>query len=113
MPNQTGLTQELRAEDDVLAVKFLSYACSVANRNGGLDDHDGIRVVLHDQLDHSLDRRCIEVLRVAVVVPPPLIRRKNSNRVEYNVHFSSYVGTFSIFPFIFRQKGKSHRPSDQ
>ena len=45
--------------------------------------------------------------------PPPLIRRKNSNRVEYNVHFSSYVGTFSIFPFIFRQKEKSHRPSDQ
>ena len=46
-------------------------------------------------------------------IPPPLIRRKNSNRVEYNVHFSSYVGTFSIFPFIFRQKEKSHRPSDQ
>lgn len=49
----------------------------------------------------------------SVCLPPPLIRRKNSNRVEYNVHFSSYVGTFSIFPFIFRQKGKSHRPSDQ
>ena len=48
-----------------------------------------------------------------VIFPPPLIRRKNSNRVEYNVHFSSYVGTFSIFPFIFRQKEKSHRPSDQ
>ena len=46
-------------------------------------------------------------------IRPPLIRRKNSNRVEYNVHFSSYVGTFSIFPFIFRQKEKSHRPSDQ
>lgn len=40
----------------------------------------------------------------SVCLPPPLIRRKNSNRVEYNVHFSSYVGTFSIFPFIFRQK---------
>ena len=52
-------------------------------------------------------------LRLAVYIPPPLIRRKNSNRVEYNVHFSSYVGTFSIFPFIFRQKEKSHRPSDQ
>lgn len=49
----------------------------------------------------------------SVCLPPPLIRRKNSNRVEYNVHFSSYVGTFSIFPFIFRQKEKSHRPSDQ
>nr|DAF19341.1 MAG TPA: Protein of unknown function (DUF1422) [Bacteriophage sp.] len=33
--------------------------------------------------------------------------------MEYNVHFSSYVGTFSIFPFIFRRKEKSHRSSDQ
>ena len=76
-----GLTQELRAEDDVLAVKFLSYACSVANRNGGLDDHDGIRVVLHDQLDHSLDRRCIEVLRVAVVVR----RGRYNNKIRIRV----------------------------
>ena len=42
-------------------------------------------------------------------IPPPLIRRKNSNRVEYNVHFSSYVGTFSIFPFIL---GKKERATD-
>lgn len=56
---------------------------------------------------------CLEVLGVAIVVPPPLIRRKNSNRVEYNVHFSPYVGTFSIFSFIFKQKEKSYRPSDQ
>ena len=48
-----------------------------------------------------------------VIFPPPLIRRKNSNRMEYNVHFPSYVGTFSIFSFIFRQKEKSYRPSDQ
>nr|DAP63636.1 MAG TPA: hypothetical protein [Caudoviricetes sp.] len=51
--------------------------------------------------------------RLAVYIPPPLIRRKNSNMVEYNVHFSSYVGTFSVFPLIFRQKEKSYRPSDQ
>lgn len=43
----------------------------------------------------------------SVCLPPPLIRRKNSNRVEYNVHFSSYVGTFSIFPLIFRQKKRA------
>ena len=58
-------------------------------------------------------RTVFSQLRLAVYIPPPLICRKNSNRVEYNVHFSSYVGTFSIFPFIFRQKEKSYRPSDQ
>lgn len=97
----------------ILAVELLSYTCGVAHRDGRFNDHDGIWIVFHNQLDHSLDRRCVKVLRVAVVVPPPLIRRKNSNRVEYNVHFSSYVGTFSIFPFIFRRKEKSHRSSDQ
>ena len=86
---------------------------SSRDRDRRLDDHDGVRIVLHDQLDHSLDSRCVEVLGVAIVVPPPLIRRKNSNMVEYNVHFSSYVGTFSVFPLIFRQKEKSYRPSDQ
>lgn len=64
--------------------------------------------ILKNLIDRQLSRS-----HYSVCLPPPLIRRKNSNRVEYNVHFSSYVGTFSIFPFIFRQKGKSHRPSDQ
>ena len=108
-----GFTQEFRAENDILAVELLTNRSGVTNRNRRLDNHDGVRIVFHDQLDHSLDSRCIKMLRVAVVVPPPLIRRKNSNRVEYNVHFSSYVGTFSIFPFIFRRKEKSHRSSDQ
>ena len=66
---------------------------------------------------HIIDISCTIYIpsrsHYSVCLPPPLIRRKNSNRVEYNVHFSSYVGTFSIFPFIFRQKEKSHRPSDQ
>ena len=71
--------------------------------------YENIITRTHKELDLSLPFQ----FRLAVYIPPPLIRRKNSNRVEYNVHFSSYVGTFSIFPFIFRQKEKSHRSSDQ
>ena len=63
-----GFTQELRAEDDVLAVKLLTHACGVANRNGGLNYHDGIRIVLHNQFDYGFDCARVEVLRVAVVV---------------------------------------------
>ena len=40
----------------------------IAHRNRGLDNHDGVRIVLHDQFDHSLDRARVEVLRVAIVV---------------------------------------------
>ena len=76
-----GLTQELRAEDDILAVELLTNRCCVAHRNGGLDDHDGIRVVLHDQLDHSLDCARVEVLRVAVVV----CRSRYNNKVRISV----------------------------
>ena len=76
-----ALAQELRAEDDVLAAELLTRACSVANRNGRLNDHDGIRVVLHNQLDHSLDRARIEALRVAVVV----CRSRYNNKVRIRV----------------------------
>ena len=75
------LTQELRAENDVLAVELLTHACGVANRNGGLDDHNCIRIVLHDQLDHSLNRRCVEMLRVTVVVR----RGRYNNKVRIRV----------------------------
>ena len=76
-----ALAQELRAEDDVPAAELLTRACSVANRNGRLNDHDGIRVVLHNQLDHSLDRARIEALRVAVVVR----RNRYNNKVRIRV----------------------------
>lgn len=62
-------TQEFRAEDDVLAVELLTHGCGVAHRNGGLNDHDGVRVIFHDQLDHSFNCRCVKMLGVAIVVP--------------------------------------------
>ena len=76
-----GFAQELRAEDDVLTVEFFTYACGVAHRNRGLDDHDGVRVIFHDQLDHSFDCRCVKVLGVAIVVR----RGRYHNKVRIRV----------------------------
>ena len=67
-PDKDGVTQEFRAEDDVLAVELRTHGCGVAHRNGGLNDHDGVRVIFHDQFDHSFNCRCVKVLGVAIVV---------------------------------------------
>ena len=75
------LAQKLRTENDILAVELLTHTCGVVNRNGGLDDHDGIRVILHDQLDYSFDCARVEVLRVAVVVR----RGRNYNKVRIRI----------------------------
>ena len=76
-----GFTQEFRAEDNILAVELLTNRSGVTNRNRGLDDHDSVRVILHDQLDHRLNSRCVEVLGVAIVVG----RGRNNNKVRIRV----------------------------
>ena len=91
------LTQELRAEDDILAVELLTNRCGVAHRDGGLDDHDGIRIVLHDQLDHSFDCTRVEVLCVAVVVSGLNAVRKSCSTVAYKAHLLPYVATYALF----------------
>lgn len=63
-----GLPQKLRAEDDVPALIFFPDRSREANRDGGLDDHDGLGVHLHHQLDDRLHRRGIEEVLPAVVV---------------------------------------------
>ena len=55
-----------------------------ADWNCRLDDHDGIRVVLNDQLDDSLNRRGVKEILLAVVVG----RSRNDNEV------SIFVGGF-------------------
>ena len=71
-------TQELRAENDILAVELFSYTCRIAHRNRGLDNHNGIRVIFHDQLDYSFNRRRIKVLGLAVIVS----RSRNHNKIR-------------------------------
>ena len=63
-----GLPQKLRAEDDVPALIFFPNRSREAHRDGGLDDHDGLGVHLHHQLDDCLHRRGIEEVLPAVVV---------------------------------------------
>ena len=63
-----ALAQELRAEDDVPAAGPLADRPGVADRDGGLDHHDRVRVDPHDQVDHGLHRGRVEEVLLAVVV---------------------------------------------
>ena len=74
----------LSQHHQVTAVDIIPEKVDMINNrksHGGLDDHNGIRVVLHDQLDHSLNRRCVEMLRVTVVVR----RGRYNNKVRIRV----------------------------
>ena len=75
------LTQELRAENNILAIEFLTHTCGVPHRNRGLDNHDGIRIVFHDQLNHSLNRARVEVLCFGIIVR----RRSYYNKVRIRI----------------------------
>ena len=72
-----ALTQELRAEDNVIAVIFFTNTCSEANRNRRLDYHDCFRVILNHQLDNRFNRRSIKEILLAVVVG----RSSNNNKI--------------------------------
>ena len=63
-----GLAQKLGTEDDALAVVLLPDGGRISNRHCGLDDHDGVRVRLHDQLDHIFHIRRVEVLGNGIVI---------------------------------------------
>ena len=71
-------TQEFRTENDILAVELFSYTCRIAHRNRGLDNHNGVWVIFHDQLDYSFNRRRIKVLGLAVIVS----RSRNHNKIR-------------------------------
>lgn len=90
-------TQEFRAKDDVLAVELLTHGCGVAHRNGGLNDHDGVRVIFHDQLDHSFNCRCVKMLGVAIVVSALKFVRRSCSTVAYKAHLLPYVATYPLF----------------
>ena len=61
--------------------ELLTNRSGVTNRNRGLDDHDSVRVILHDQLDHSFDGRCVKVLGVAIVI----CGGRNHNKIRIRV----------------------------
>ena len=63
-----ALAQELRAENDVPAVKLRPNGFGIAHGNRGFDDHNRIRVVPHDQPDHRFNRARVEVLGSGIVI---------------------------------------------
>lgn len=50
-----ALAQELGGEDDLELGVFSAYIIGVTNGDGGLDDYDGARVKLLDQIKDTLD----------------------------------------------------------
>ena len=76
-----GLSEELRAEDDVINAVFLAYGVGVADRDGGLDDHHDIGVDLQHVLDRVLDCGGVEEVVDVVVVGG----RRNDNEVGARV----------------------------
>ena len=77
--------------------ELLTNRSGVTNRNRGLDDHDSVRVILHDQLDHRLNSRCVEVLGVAIVVSALKFVRRSCSTVAYKAHLLPYVATYPLF----------------
>ena len=63
-----GLSEELRAEDDILDSIFFSYGFCIANRDRRLDNHQDIRVHLQRPLDGILNGACIKEMVHIVVV---------------------------------------------
>ena len=76
-----ALTQELRAEDDIVAVELLTNTCSVTNRNRTLDNHDGFRVILDNQFNDSFHCRGVKEILLAIVIG----RGRNDNKISIGV----------------------------
>ena len=62
------LPQELRAENDVVAVVLFTHRSCKANRNRGLNNHDCVRIVLNDQLDDGLYCGSVKEVLLAIIV---------------------------------------------
>ena len=92
-----ALTQELRAEDNVIAVIFFTNTCSEANRNRRLDYHDCFRVILNHQLDNCFNRRSIKEILLAVIVSALKFVRRSCSTVAYKAHLLPYVATYPLF----------------
>ena len=61
-------TQELWAEDDIIAVELFTNRCSVTNRDGTLDNHNGFRVILNHQFDDRFDCACVKEILLTIVI---------------------------------------------
>ena len=73
-----AFTQKFRAKDDILRTKLLTDVLRVADGNRRLDDHDGIRIVLHHQLNDRFDRAGVKEILSRIIIG----RRRNNDEVR-------------------------------
>lgn len=76
-----SLTQELRAEQDIVTTVFFSCALGKSDRNCRFDDHYGIGIDGNDLLDDALDRTAVKVIFGRVLVG----RRGNDDKIGVTV----------------------------
>lgn len=69
----------------------------IAHRNRGLNNHDGVWVIFHNQLDYSFNSRRIKVLGLAVIVSALKFVRRSCSTVAYKAHLLPYVATYPLF----------------
>ena len=81
-----GFAKEFRAEDDILRAHFFPDSLRITYGNGGLDDHNGIRIIFHHQFDDCFHGRSIEEILLTVIVG----RRSDDH------HFRLFVSSFRI-----------------
>ena len=63
-----GLPQKFRTEDDVPAAGLFPNAPGITYRNGGLDDHNGIRIILHDKGNDRFYSTGVKEIFLAVII---------------------------------------------
>ncbi len=93
-----ALTQELRAEDDIVAVEFLTNTCSVTNRDGALDNHNGFWIIFDNQFNDSFYRTCVKKILLAIIV----CRRSDNYKISITVCFLG-IQSCSQIQLFFRQ----------
>ena len=93
------LPEELRGEDNIVGMVFLTHMRRVAYRDGRLDDHDGIGVDAHDEFDHLFYMRRVEEVLHAVVVG----RCGNDDEVSLTISLLAIGGKCNIERFLFQE----------
>ena len=63
-----GLAKEFRTENDVVDVIFCPDRVGIADRNGGLDDHQNVGVDSQGLLDRVLHCRCVKKVMHIIVI---------------------------------------------
>ena len=63
-----AFAEKLRTEDDILCAHLFTDGFRIAYRNGGFYHHDGVRIILHHQLDDSFYGRGVKEILLRIIV---------------------------------------------